>query len=63
MVRDSLVDQSFLFIHFYLMQGEKIEGWFVSPSSRKYFSVKPTAFLSAKNAQKIYPLVYHWIYQ
>ena len=29
------------------MQGEKIEAWFVSPSSREYFGVESTAFLSA----------------
>ena len=40
------------------MQGEKIEAWFVSPSSREYFGVESTAFLSAnKFSNKIYPLV------
>ena len=34
------------------MQGEKIEGWFVSPSSREYFGVEPTAFLSANKFTK-----------
>ena len=34
------------------MQGEKIEGWSVSPSVREYFSVEPTAFLSANKFTK-----------
>ena len=45
MVRDSLVDRSMLFTHLHLMQGEKIEAWFVSPASREYFGVESTAFL------------------
>ena len=52
MVRDSLVDQSVLFAHLYLMHGEKIEVWFVSPASREYFGVEPTAFLSANKFTK-----------
>ena len=59
LVRYSLVDQSIMFTHLYLMQGEKIEAWFVSPASREYFGVESTAFLSAsKFSKKIYPLVY-----
>ena len=55
LVRDSLVDQSIMFTHLYLMQGEKIEAWFVSPASREYFGVESTAFLSAsKFSNKIY---------
>ena len=47
-----------MFTHLYLMQGEKIEAWFVSPASREYFGVESTAFLSAsKFSNKIYPLV------
>ena len=38
-----------LFIHLYLMQGQKIEAWFVSQASREYFDVQPAAFLSANN--------------
>ena len=34
------------------MQGEKIEAWFVSPSSRKYFGVKSAAFMSANKFTK-----------
>ena len=34
------------------MQGEKIEAWFVSPSSREYFGVESTDFLSAINFTK-----------
>ena len=46
------------FIHLYLMQGEKIEAWFVSQARREYFDVESTAYLSAnKFTQKIYPLV------
>ena len=57
LVRDSLVDQSMLFTHLYLMLGEKIEAWFLSPASREYFGVESTAFLSAsKFSKKIYPL-------
>ena len=32
------------------MQGEKIEGWFVSPSSKESFNVEPTAFLPANKS-------------
>ena len=39
-----------MFIH--LMQAEKMEGLFVSPSTREYFGVKPTAFLSANKFTK-----------
>ena len=47
-----------LFTHLYLMLGEKIEVWFLSPASREYFGVESTAFLSAsKFSKKIYPLV------
>ena len=34
------------------MQGVKIEAWFVSPSSREYFGVESTTFLSAKKFTK-----------
>ena len=34
------------------MQGEKIEGWFVSQASREYFGVESTAFLSANKFTK-----------
>ena len=38
------------------MEGEKIEAWFVSPASRKYFGVESSAFLSAnKFTKKILP--------
>ena len=33
--------------HLYLMQGEKIETWFVSQARRKYFGVESTAYLPA----------------
>ena len=39
-----------MFIH--LMQAEKIEGLFASPSAREYFGVKPTTFLSANKFTK-----------
>ena len=52
LVRDSLVDQFMLFAHFYLMQGGKIEAWFVSQASREYFGVESTAFLSANKFTK-----------
>ena len=52
LARDSLVDQSILFTNLYLMQGEKIEAWFVSQSSRKYFGVESTALLSANKFTK-----------
>ena len=58
LIRDSLVDQSMLFANLYLIQGEKIETWFVSPASKEYFGVEFTAFLSAnKFTKKIYLLV------
>ena len=44
-----------LFTHLYLMQGEKIEAWFVSPASREYFGVESTAFLSASKFTKKLP--------
>ena len=46
------VDQSMLFTQFYLMQGEKIEAWFLSQANRKYFGVETTAFLSATTFTK-----------
>ena len=52
LVSDSLIDQSMLFTHLYLMQGEKIEAWFVSQASREYFGVESTAFLSANKFTK-----------
>ena len=47
-----LLDQSMLFIHLYLMQGEKIEVWFVFQASREYLGVESTAFLSASKFTK-----------
>ena len=35
-----------LFTHLYLMQGEKIEAWFLTPECREYFGVEFTAYLS-----------------
>ena len=52
MVTDSLVDHSMLFTHLYLMLGEKIESWFLSPASREHFGVESTAFLSANEFNK-----------
>ena len=47
-----------LFTHFYFMQGEKIQAWFVSSANREYFGVESTGFLSVnKYTKKIYPLV------
>ena len=51
-MRDSLVDQSMLFTYLYLMQGEKIVAWFLSPASKEYFGVESTAFLSANKFTK-----------
>ena len=34
------------------MQGQKIEGWFVPPSSREHFGVESTAFLAANKFTK-----------
>ena len=54
-VTDSFVDQPMLFTHMYLMLGEKIEAWFLSPACREYFGVESTAFMSAsKFSSKIY---------
>ena len=50
LVRDSLVDQAIMFTHLYLMQGDKIDPRFVSPSSREYFGVESTAFLSTNKS-------------
>ena len=52
LVRDSLVDQSMLFPHLYIMQEEEIEAWFVTPASREYFGVESTAFHSAYKLTK-----------
>ena len=41
-----------MFTHLYLIQGEKIEASFVFPSSREYFGVESTPFLSAKRFTK-----------
>ena len=50
---DSLVDQSMLFTHLYLIQGGKIEAWFVSQArSIEYFGVESKAFLSANKFRK-----------
>ena len=54
-VGDSLVDRSMLFTHLYLMKGEEIEGWFLSPASRECFGVESTAFLSASKFTKNLP--------
>ena len=37
-----------LFIHYFLVQGQKLEPWFVSPEIREYLGVETTAFLSKK---------------
>ena len=34
------------------MQGGKIEAWFASPSSREYFGVESTAFMSTNKFTK-----------
>ena len=47
LVGHSLVDQSMLFPHLYIIQEEEIEAWFVTPASTEYFSVESTAFYSA----------------
>ena len=45
-----------LFTHLYLMQGGKIEAWFVSQASREYFGVaESTTFLSANTFTKNLP--------
>ena len=51
-VTDSFVDQPMLFTHLYLMLGEKMDAWFSSPASRKYFGVESTAFMCAKQILK-----------
>ena len=51
LVRDSLVDQSMLFTHLYIMQGEEIEAWFVSPASREYLVLNPQFFSLRTNSQ------------
>ena len=38
-------------------EGEKIEAWFVYPTSREYFVLNPQLFCLPTNSQKIYPLV------
>ena len=41
-----------LFPHLYVMQGEKIDAWFVSEVRRQYFGVESTAYLSVNNLTK-----------
>ena len=43
-----------LFTHLYLVQGEKVEAWFVSQACRGYFGVESTgtAYLSANKLTK-----------
>ena len=41
-----------LFTYLYLMQGERIEAWFVSQAHREYFGVESTAYLSANKFTK-----------
>ena len=57
LVRDHLVDQSVLFTHFNLMQGEKIEAWFVSQPRRECFGVEFSLSICQQIPKKIYPLV------
>ena len=45
-----------LFTHFYLIQGQKLETWFVLAANGEYFSDEPKTFLST-NWQKKYLLV------
>ena len=54
-VRNALVDKSMLFTYFCLTQGQKLETWFVSPTSREYFSAEHTTFLSKNWKKKILP--------
>ena len=44
-----------LFTHLYLMQGEKIEAWFVCQARRQYFGKESTAYQLPKNSQKNLP--------
>ena len=53
LVRDSLVNQSMLFTHLYLMTEEKVEVWFVSQANREYFG--ENTFLSANKFTKNIP--------
>ena len=41
-----------LFTPLYLMQGEKIEAWFVSQARGEYFGTASTAYLSANKFTK-----------
>ena len=41
-----------LFTHLYLMLGEKIKAWFLSPASREYFGVVPQLFCLPANSQR-----------
>ena len=52
LVRDTLIDQSMLFTHLYLMLGEKAEAWFLSPASIEYFGVESIAFCLPANSQR-----------
>ena len=44
-----------LFTHLYLLQGEKIEAWFVSQARREQFGAESTAYLSANKFTKNVP--------
>ena len=47
-----LWDKSMLFIHYFLVEGQKLEPWFVSPEIREYLGVETTAFFSKKWPRK-----------
>ena len=44
---EEIVDQYVLLTHLHLIQGEKIEAWFVFKTSREYYGIESTAILSA----------------
>ena len=41
-----------MFTHLYLIQGEKVEAWFVSQARREYFGAESTAYLYANKFTK-----------
>ena len=52
LVRDSLVDQSMLFTHLYLMLGEKIEAWILSQQAENILVLNPQLFCLLANSQR-----------
>ena len=54
--------KKYIFYDMYLIQGEKIDTWFVFPASKKYCGTESTAFLSTNKFTKIFWLLTNRLY-